>query len=99
MFTNKNNIILFIILFLIIIIIYNILNKKSFNDGFVIIPGRVNLNDPNNDGKLSFNFLRDSNHTSNLLNKYYLNDDLKNKGIRNETHMYQKYMNGKYGIL
>ena len=42
-----------------------------------------------NDGKMNFDYLLNSNHKTNILNKYYLDDDIKVNGRRLNTHPYQ----------
>jgi hypothetical protein len=41
------------------------------------------------DGKMNFKYLTDKNYTKNILNKYYLNDDLRYYTIRYINHPYQ----------
>ena len=41
------------------------------------------------DGKMDFKYLTDKNYTQNILNKYYLNDDLRYYANRYINHPYQ----------
>jgi hypothetical protein len=53
-----------------------------------------------NDGKMNFDYLLNSNHKTNILNKYYLDDDIKVNGRRLNTHPYQfKNYKNLYGIV
>ena len=43
-----------------------------------------------NDGNMKFNYLIDKNYTNTILQKYYLNDDIKINGMRVVNHPFQK---------
>ena len=79
-------IIFIIILFLIIplLLLLVVKNKDRFKN-----------ENANNDGKMTFNYLKDNNNTKNILNKYYMNDDTKINDTRIVYHPYQKknYLN------
>ena len=74
-------IIFIIILFLIIplLLLLVVKNKDRFKN-----------ENANNDGKMTFNYLKDNNNTKNILNKYYMNDDTKINGTRIVYHPYQQ---------
>jgi len=89
----KYSLILLLILIL-VLIIYNEHNNNE-NDTFV---NEKNANFEN-DGNMTFDYLTNPNYKNNVLNKYYLNDDIKKEGQRINIHPYQKknYRN-LYGI-
>ncbi len=89
------NIVLLLILFIAIIILnVYLLNKNTKQNKEKFI---TENNDPEKDGKMTFNFLRDPNYGSNILKKYYLNDDTKTNNVRNIFHPYQKKTRKYYG--
>ena len=52
-----------------------------------------------NDGNMTFDYLLDNNYKNKVLNKYYLNDDIKINGQRINIHHYQKKNNRNlYGM-
>lgn len=57
----------------------------------------VNYNDPKNDGKLKYKYLYDTNNTSNIINKYVINDDKKINDNRVIYHPYQIKQTDYYG--
>ena len=84
-------IIISIIILTFFLIIYN-----NFKDKF------VNEKDLNyeNDGNMTFDYLLNSNHKTKILNKYYLDDDIKINGQRLNRHPYQfKNYKNLYGIV
>lgn len=84
-------IVISIIILTIFVIIYN-----NFKDNF------VNEKDLNyeNDGNMKFDYLLNNNHKNIILNKYYLDDDIKVNGIRLNNHPYQLKNDKKlYGII
>ena len=46
-------------------------------------------NDPDNDGKMKFNYLTNPNYKNNILARYYIDDDIKINGSRMVQHPYQ----------
>ena len=83
----KTNIIIFIIILFLIIPLLLLLVVKNKD--------RFKNENANNDGKMTFNYLKDNNNTKNILNKYYMNDDTKINDTRIVYHPYQKknYLN------
>jgi len=52
-----------------------------------------------NDGNMTFDYLTNNNYKDEVLNKYYLNDDIKKEGKRINIHPYQiKNNRNLYGI-
>jgi len=51
-----------------------------------------------NDGKMIFPFLSDKDNTNTILNTYYLDDDIKYYGVKQNIHPYQKKNKNEYGI-
>lgn len=89
------NIVLLLILFLSIIILnVYLLNKNTKQNKEKFIS---EYNDPEKDGKMTFNFLKDPNYGSNIINTYYLNDDTKTNNIRNVFHPYQQKTRKYFG--
>jgi hypothetical protein len=78
----KTNIIIFIIILFLIISLLLLLIVKNKD--------RFKNENANNDGKMTFNYLKDNNNTKNILNKYYMNDDTKINGTRIVYHPYQQ---------
>ena len=46
-------------------------------------------NDPDNDGKMKFDYLNNPNYKNNILARYYIDDDIKINGSRMVQHPYQ----------
>ena len=74
----------------------NNINKNNINKNNIENFISIN-NDPINDGKMKFRFLTNPNYGSNILKKYYLNDDSKTNNIRNVFHPYQQKTRRYYG--
>ena len=85
---------LIILIMILFLIIYNEHNNNE-NDTFV---NEKNANFEN-DGNMKFDYLTNPNYKNDVLNKYYLDDDIKKSGNRINIHLYQKknYKN-LYGI-
>ena len=82
------------IIITIIILLFFLISYNNCKDKFT-------LKDLNyeNDGNMNFDYLLDINHKNSVLNKYYLNDDLKINGRRLISHPYQlKNDRNLYGI-
>jgi len=93
--TATNIIVYFILLISIALYVYLFIYIKQ-KESFINSIREQNIE---NDSKMSFDYLSDSNYTKNLLNKYYLNDDSLNSLLKNRIifHPFQnKYSNG-YG--
>ena len=76
------------------LIIYNEHNNNE-NDTFV---NEKNANFEN-DGNMTFDYLTNPNYKNDVLNKYYLDDDIKSSNIRTNIHPYQnKNSRNLYGI-
>ena len=93
-------VILVLLLFIIILFAKIILysgeqNKKTANESFLTIN-----NDPDNDGKMKFDFLNNPNYKNNILSRYYIDDDKKINGSRMVQHPYQNsYFSYSQGAL
>ena len=77
---------LVIILLLIAIVVYtDIIDINSFSkEKFLSLN-----NDPDNDGKMKFDYLTTPNYKNNILARYYIDDDVKINGSRMVQHPYQ----------
>jgi hypothetical protein len=49
----------------------------------------VKNNDPENDGKMRYEYLNNPNYANSILSRYYVNDDRKIGGVRLVNHPYQ----------
>ena len=80
-------------------IYFNNNNNKNQSETFrsVNYIKAVNYNDPKNDGKLKYKYLYDTNNTSNIVNKYVINDDKKINSNRVIYHPYQLKQSEYYG--
>ena len=57
-------------------------------------------NDPDNDGKMRFDYLNNPNYKNNILSRYYVDDDKKINGSRIVQHPYQNsYLSYSQGAL
>lgn len=74
---------LIIILLLIAIIVYTDIIAKN-KEKFLSLN-----NDPDNDGKMKFDYLPNPNYKNNILARYYIDDDVKINGSRMVQHPYQ----------
>ena len=96
----KLTIIKYSLLILLIKILFLILYKE-YTDTNTVTDTFMNEKDTNfeKDGKMKFDYLTNDNYKNKVLNKYYLNDDIKKAGQRINIHPYQKknYRN-LYGI-
>ena len=82
-------IIITIIILLFFFISYNNYIDKFYNKNF----------NYENDGNMNFDYLLDNNHKNKVLNKYYLNNDIKVNGKRLNIHHYQlKNNRNLYGM-
>lgn len=83
------------LLFIIIIIISTILFLLIKHiDTFIFKNNNID-----SDGNMTYNFISDKNNTKKVLNKYYLDDDIKSSNIRTNIHPYQnKNSRNLYGI-
>lgn len=88
---------LLILLLLIIIFISNIIISNIILSNIILYSKNTNKekfitvnNDPDNDGKMTFDYLNNPNYTNNILSRYYIDDDKKINGIRIIQHPYQK---------
>ena len=50
--------------------------------------------DPNNDGNMKFNYLVSPNYTTNILSRYYINDDTRVNNVRVINHPNQNIKKG-----
>lgn len=74
-----------IILLLMTIILYSKTNGNiNGKEKFLTIN-----NDPDNDGKMHFDYLINPNYKNNILSRYYVDDDKKINGSRIVQHPYQ----------
>jgi hypothetical protein len=78
------NLFIVLIIIIIIILIINILNYYNKIDNFNSI-NRANYND---DGKMKFDYLTDPSYKAKILNRYYINDDKKQNGVKINNHPY-----------
>ena len=81
----NSNIIKYSLLILLILSLCLILYKK-YNDTFM---NEKNANFEN-DGNMTFDYLLNDNYKNEILNKYYLDDDIKKSGKRINIHPYQR---------
>jgi len=93
--------VILILLVFIIIVFANIIlysgeqNKKLGKESFLTIN-----NDPDNDGKMRFDYLNNPNYKNNILSRYYVDDDKKINGSRIVQHPYQNsYLSYSQGAL
>lgn len=74
-----------VILILLVIMVFSDINDKTKKqENFLTMN-----NDPDNDGKMTFEYLNSPNYTNNVLSRYYINDDKKINGTRIIQHPYQ----------
>jgi len=81
----NSNIIKYSLLILLILSLCLILYKQ-YNDTFM---NEKNANFEN-DGNMTFEYLSNNNYKNVVLNKYYLDDDIKKSGKRINIHPYQR---------
>ena len=81
----NSNIIKYSLLILLILSLCLILYKQ-YNDTFM---NEKNANFEN-DGNMTFEYLSNNNYKNEVLNKYYLDDDIKKSGKRINIHPYQR---------
>jgi len=85
---------IYCIIITIIILLFFLITYNNYIDKFI----DKNLN-YENDGNMTFDYLLDNNYKNNVLNKYYINDDIKVNGNRLNIHHYQVKNNRKlYGM-
>tara|TARA_Y100000389_G_C17426390_1_gene499793 strand:+ start:1208 stop:1561 length:354 start_codon:yes stop_codon:yes gene_type:complete len=82
------------IIITILILLFFLISYNNCIDKFI----DKNLN-YENDGNMTFDYLLDNNYKNDVLNKYYINDDIKVNGKRLNIHHYQfKNNNNLYGL-
>lgn len=88
------NSVIIILFFSILFILLIICVKLNRNDELFV---SLN-NNPENDGKMLFDYLTNKNYGENIINKYYQNDDTKINGINVINHPYKDKLNYLFGI-
>ena len=80
----------FIVLFILALLcFFSYLEITKYLDGIEkFITNREN-NDPDKDGKMDFSYIYNPNYNANILDKYYLDDDIKINGNRLVYHPLQ----------
>ena len=89
---NNKVLSIILIIIIVIIVIYNnnikydfIKNKDMFTNQRYINPQDI----IKNDGQMTFEYLNDPNYKKNVLNTFYLNDDIKYNGVKVNYHPYK----------
>ncbi len=77
---------------------YSLNNNKNKNNYIESFISQRQNNDPDLDGKMSFNYLTNPDYKNNILARYYLDDDIKINGSRLVEHPGQ-VKNDCYKIL
>lgn len=86
---------IYILLILLICLVASYYNKQQhINNTYNKERFFAQQNDPNNDGNMKFNYLVSPNYTTNILSRYYINDDTRVNNVRVINHPNQNIKNG-----
>ena len=88
---------IYILLILLICLVASYYNKQQhINNTYNKERFFAQQYDPNNDGNMKFNYLVSPNYTTNILSRYYINDDTRVNNVRVINHPNQNIKNIGY---